>query len=444
MPPIKNVLSAGLMALLTASAADPAVVGSRAPAQPAASSLIERLDAYVEPFVEGRLFNGIILVARGDSVLVHRAYGVADYALDAPMRRGMRFKIGSITKDVTAAAILALEEDGRLRRDDRVVAHLPVFAEHPAITVRHLLEHTHGIPDWRSVPGAETRQLTGAPLAETVRWLAGQPAEFEAGSDRRYGSSSYLILAHLIERVTEEDYFTFVRHRVLGPAGLDDTTPLRSGEITPGLVTGYENASGQSRIRYPAPRHPTLGIGASYLVSTAPDLLRWSRYAATRLDWPVMREDGRAIRWTSGMSGGYVARVHQYVDEGLTVVLLSNVFNAAFRPLIPGVAAIVRGQEPKATPPDSTTFAASEPLGGFTGAFECENGGFSAIEIIETDDGLGFKVAEAPGQVFAAWPINRNTIFVPTDFARVTLETSADGHRVALYDGGFTARCVGR
>ncbi len=426
-------------------------VNRQQPAPPARSStvdghsvevLTDRIDVYVRPFVESRLFNGIILIAQEDSVLAHRAYGTADYALDTPMTRGMRFKIGSITKDVTAAAVLMLEDEGRIDRDDPVADYLPDFAGHPAITIRHLLEHTHGIPDWRTVPDSETRRLTGSPLAQTVRWLAAQPAEFEPGSQRRYGSSSYLILAYLIEAVTGEDYFAFVSRRVLTPAGLERTKPLRAREVTDGLVRGYENASGAARIRYPAPRHPSLGIGASYLVSTASDLLRWSRAAAERLDWPIMTENGRSVRWTSGMSGGYVARIHQYLDDDFTVVLLSNVFNAAFRPLMSGIAAIVRGDVPREAAPEPAASLSRDQLRELTGTFRCEDGGFSAFEIVATEDGVAFAVAEAPGETFAAWPINDSTIFVPTDFGRVVVETAADGRRVALYDGGFRARCA--
>lgn len=405
-------------------------------------SLGDRLDAYIRPFVEARLFNGIVLIARGDSVLEHRAYGIADYALDVPMRRGMRFKIGSITKDITAAAILALEEDGRLGRDDAVADHLPAFAvDHPRITIRHLLEHTHGIPDWRSVPGSEVRRVTGAPLAETVRWLAEQPALFEPGSERRYGSSSYLILAHLIERLTDEDYFAFVSRLVLEPAGLEHTTPLRTRQVIDGLVTGYENASDAARVRYPEARHPSLGIGTSYLVSTATDLLRWNRAAAEPMGWPIMQEEGRSVRWTSGMTGGYVARIHEYLEDDVTVVFQSNVFNAAFRPIMSGVAAIVRGDVPREAAPGPAISLPAEQLRALTGTFTCVEGGFSAFEIVEREGELSFEVAEAPGESFAAWPIGRSTIFVPTDFARVTIEMAGKGPRIARYDGGFRARC---
>lgn len=171
---------------------------------------------------------------------MHRAFGLADRGLDVPFTVDTRLRIGSITKDVTAALVLALQDEGTLSTDDPVARFLPNFPAGDRIRIRHLLNHTHGIPNWRALPEADYLAATGVSIEEAVEILARRPLEFEPGTERRYGSSGYLMLARIIEVATGRPYEEVLRTRILEPLGLADTGSLRGLAIVPRLAEAYE------------------------------------------------------------------------------------------------------------------------------------------------------------------------------------------------------------
>src|SRR5258707_4595599 len=111
------------------------------------AALAKEIDDYLSPFVQGKNFIGAVLVVQGEKVLFDRAYGKASYSLQVPNTPKTRFHIASISKPFTAAAILLLEERGKLRLDDPISKYVPDFISGDKITLRHLLTHTSGIPN---------------------------------------------------------------------------------------------------------------------------------------------------------------------------------------------------------------------------------------------------------------------------------------------------------
>ena len=111
------------------------------------AALAARIDAYIRPFVEGENFPGAILVARGDDILFSKAYGMANYELKVPNTPRHRFHLASLTKMFTAAAVLLLEEQGKLSTSDTVAKFLPDYPNGGKIRLEHLLAHTAGVPN---------------------------------------------------------------------------------------------------------------------------------------------------------------------------------------------------------------------------------------------------------------------------------------------------------
>ena len=175
-------------------------------------------------------FSGMVLVARHGRPLVARAYGLADREWEAPVTARTRFRIGSITKPFTSAAILMLAERGKLALDDPVCRYVsPCPAAWGPATIRHLLSHTSGIPDFtrlEALRGGELREQTPAELASAV---AGHPLAFAPGTGWDYSNSGYLLLGMVIEKVSGRAYEDFLRDEIFVPAGMTATARDRPG-----------------------------------------------------------------------------------------------------------------------------------------------------------------------------------------------------------------------
>ncbi len=187
---------------------------------------VARMDQVVQSYVSNGTFAGSVLVARGSDVIVSKGYGLANVEWNVPSSPSARFRVASITKQFTAAAILLLEERGRLKIDDLVKTHLP---EAPAtwdrMTLFHLLTHTAGFPGLQSPPTGRQAPVESADgtVAGFVTALMQRPLESQPGERFNYTSSGYLVLGHLIQKLTGKSYETFLRENIFTPLGMKDS-----------------------------------------------------------------------------------------------------------------------------------------------------------------------------------------------------------------------------
>jgi CubicO group peptidase (beta-lactamase class C family) len=156
-----------------------------------------RMDEIVQSFVTSKQFMGTVLVARGDEVLFSKGYGSANLEWDIPNAPNTKFRLGSVTKQFTAASILLLEERGKLQVSDLVKKHLPdVPAAWDQMTIAHVLTHTAGIPNFTGFPDYGKIKLSAATTAELVAMFRDKPLEFEPGEKFNYSNSGYILLTH--------------------------------------------------------------------------------------------------------------------------------------------------------------------------------------------------------------------------------------------------------
>jgi len=302
-----------------------------------------RIDEIVRFRTENKDFSGSVLVAKGDDKVISKAYGLANIEWGVPNTPNTKFRLGSITKQFTAAAILLLEEDGKLTLGDSVRVHWP---EAPrawdGVTIFHLLTHTSGMPQ-----PDETWRFSEGPAEETVGHFRDKPLEFAPGTQYRYSNSGFILLAYLIERISGETYSDFLQKRILTPLAMSDSGVESNGPIIENRASGY--AEGDGGFVHAAYISMPSSIGSGALYSTTEDLLRWTRglfggkvlkavslekmltpfkdeYA---LGIDVANDNGIRVIRHGGSIQGFNAMLAYYPDEKMTVVVLANLEGAA-------------------------------------------------------------------------------------------------------------------
>ncbi|MBL8173511.1 MAG: serine hydrolase [Bryobacterales bacterium] len=231
-----------------------------------------KAQAYVESWVRDGQFSGAVLVMKDGQPLVRKGYGLANREWNIPNAPDTKFRLGSITKQFTAAAILQLAEQGKLSIDDPVSKHYP---ESPAawekITIHHLLNHTSGIPSYTAIPDFFQKQsMIRRSPAEIVKLTQDKPLEFDPGAKYAYNNTGYVLLGHIIERLSGQSYDAYLRKHVLDPLGLKDSGYDWNTTVIPRRASGY-NPDGAI-----APYlDMSLPHAAGSLYATIDDLAKW-------------------------------------------------------------------------------------------------------------------------------------------------------------------------
>jgi CubicO group peptidase (beta-lactamase class C family) len=209
-------------------------------AVPGQAQDLKRLETVVDSFVATSQFSGAVLVAKGDQVLLDKGYGAANLEWNIANAPDTRFRLGSITKQFTAASVLLLQERGRLKVSDPVSQHVPGLpASWNAITIDQLLHHTSGIASFtaqKEYPGIEPFAKKPAEILAMVRDL---PLRFEPGSRFEYSNSGYVLLGQLIEQVSGVSYGEFVGKNIFEPLGMRDSGYDWNATILPHRAAGY-------------------------------------------------------------------------------------------------------------------------------------------------------------------------------------------------------------
>jgi D-alanyl-D-alanine carboxypeptidase len=223
-----------------------------------------------------RIAGVLIHVAQGGRVLLSKAYGWADIAARRPLSSSNIFRIASVTKQFTAAAVLRLVELGKLRMGDPLSKYVPEFPEPGRrVTVTHLLSHTSGIPAHTDLPWFATHRQDSITSADLIALIGKEPLAFEPGTQFKYNNSGYWLLGLIIERASGKSYADFLQGSVLPRAGLMQTRYCPDAQDYPAAALGYDVVDGKPALA--APISMTMPFAAGALCSTAGDLVRWSQ-----------------------------------------------------------------------------------------------------------------------------------------------------------------------
>ncbi len=327
------------------------VFAAPAPAVVEDDSLAARVDRLL-PAAPGEMTSGVavVLVDGGDTVL-ERCYGLADVEHAVPVTPATRFELASVSKTFTGFGVLLLVQQGRLGLDDDIRRYLPELPDHGvAVTIRHLLNQTSGLPDWvRLFPYMGIPYTDRVCMRDLLAMLQHlRTLSFTPGSRWSYSNTNYALLAEIIRRVTEKPFGEWMAEQIFLPLEMEETSfPFDGTELIPNRANAYTRREGRiARSLMEGFRTP----GAAHAFSTLRDMAKWidnfrtGKVGGAELIREMRREGrlnsgeetfyaagvgvgeyrGVATIGHSGSTGGFKSELIYCPDVGVGVVVLAN------------------------------------------------------------------------------------------------------------------------
>jgi CubicO group peptidase (beta-lactamase class C family) len=323
---------------------------------------VKQADAFFSGLISGREPGAAVAVANEGSVILERGYGVMDLRSNRPIDSRTNFRLASVSKQFTAAAVMLLGRDGKLSYEDRLTDIFPDFPEYGrAITIRHLLNHTSGLPDYEDLmPPAdpalpvERVQIRDEGVLDLLK--SQDSGKFRPGTRWAYSNSGYVLLGLVVEKVSGQTFAEFLQDHIFAPLKMTGTVAYVHGKNeVPNRAFGYAREGGRWNETDQSPTSATLGDGGVY--SSLSDLLKWDeallrhtllsesemRAALTPVQvvegtpivpdgspaeygfgWFLNPWRGHARMWHYGDTSGFRTAIQRFTDDGLTVIVLCN------------------------------------------------------------------------------------------------------------------------
>jgi CubicO group peptidase (beta-lactamase class C family) len=425
-----------------------AVSGSpQSQGNPVASPNVSRMEQVIQTFVDRKQFMGAVLVARGAEVLLDKGYGFADLELNVPASPKTKFRLGSVTKQFTAAAILLLQERGKLNVNDPVKKYM---ADAPAawdkITVFNLLTHTSGIPNFTSF--AEYASLE--PFATTPEQLVARfrekPLDFQPGEDWSYSNSGYVPLGYLIEKISGESYAQFVKESIFKPLGMADSGYDSNSAIIQNRASGY--AHGTNGLVNAGYVDMTIPLSAGGLYSTTEDLLRWeqglfggrllSAASLKAMITPFKNDyafglqvhavDGHQVIEHGGGIEGFNTLLAYHPEDKLTVIVLGNVNGTAPHEIAEDLAKLAQGNNVILSSERKEVSVAPKIFDGYVGSYQLAPNFVLAVRR-DGDHFITQATGQGPVEIF---PEGDHDFFAKVVDAQITFLTDSQGRATEL------------
>jgi len=330
---------------------------------PGSDKLAREIEAYLQPFIETNNFSGVLCITHSNQILFQKGYGKANYEFNIPNTAETRFHIASVSKSITAACILLLEERGKLKTSDPLSKFITDYPHGDKIQLQHLLTHCSGIPNVNNFPEYNRESRFPHTTKQVVALFKNKPLDFEPGSRFQYSNSNYNILALVIEKVSGQSYGDFLNTNIfqtLGLASMSDNGDAT--KIIPNCAEGTE-PDGLSGVRLVPYMDWSIKTGNGSVITTAADLCRYTTLLFTdRLlgaaslakilkpgpsdpyGWSGSERFGRKIISAGGRSPGFIANVEYFIKDSICITILTNSYSSVGQFIAPDISAIVFGQ----------------------------------------------------------------------------------------------------
>jgi CubicO group peptidase (beta-lactamase class C family) len=457
---MRTILKCAFAAMLISSAAGlrgtlrPTLAGAnQVSAASETSPDLTRMEEVVRSYLSEKKFMGSVLVVRGNSVLLNKGYGFANLEWDIPNSPSAKFRLGSITKQFTAASILLLEERGKLKVDDPVKKYMPdAPAAWDKITLFNLLTHSSGIPNFTGFPDYASQEPFATTPEQLVARFRDKPLDFQPGEKMSYSNSGYVLLGYLIEKISGGSYEKFVQENIFTRLGMKDSGYDSNSTIILHRAAGY--APGPDGPIHAGFINMTVPLSAGALYSTTEDLLRWeqglfggkvlSPSSLQKMTTPFKNDyafglqvhmvNGRKLIDHGGGIEGFNTMLAYYPEEKLVVIVLGNLNGLAPQEIASKLAAVVHGE--KVVMPSEHKEVTVNPklFNGYIGRYQLAPD--FVLTITREDDHL---FAQATGQPkFQIFPESDRDYFLKVVDAQITFVTSGNdkASELILHQGG--------
>jgi CubicO group peptidase (beta-lactamase class C family) len=336
-----------------------------------------------------------VLIARDGQILYKKALGMANIELAVPMQADHVFRIGSVTKQFTAIAILQLMEQGKLNLQDDITRFIPDYpVQGNKITIEHLLTHTSGIRDHTSIPDTIQRSKLDFTPKEMIDYFKDQPIRFAPGRRYEYSNSNYTLLGYIIEKITGKGYAQYLEENFFKPLGMSNSFYASETKIIKNRADGYsKNGEDFTNAAYISMTQP---YAAGSILSTVGDLFKWQQAVQSfklvkkeTLDKAWTRyqlNDGNKsnygygwrqgyiqespTQWHGGLVNGFKSMIMYLPKENAFVAVLSNCESYPIEDVTAKLAALAIGNRYQYKEMAVNTTVLRE----YTGVYENEKG----------------------------------------------------------------------
>jgi len=329
------------------------------------SATAKDMDAFIKKLADEDKFSGAVLVAKDDKPIFQKAYGLASKEFNVPNQINTKFNVASMGKMFTGVAVAQLAEQGKLSFNDFISKHLPDYPKDVAsrVTIHHLLMHTSGLGSYWKDEFHEANHARFRTIQDFFPLFINDAPTFSPGAKWSYSNVGFMVLGAIIEKVSGQNYFAYVKENIFRRAGMNDTDFYEADRVTPNLAIGYTK---QNRYLREVKEwtntlfiSPVKGGAAGGGYSTVEDLLRFSvalrqnkllspkmtnttltgkfEYAPNRKYAYGFANDivnGQRIVFHDGGANGISAEFDMYLDTGYSIIVLSNYDHPATRPVV--------------------------------------------------------------------------------------------------------------
>ena len=347
-------------------------------------------------------FSGAVLVVNHGKILISKGYGLANYELDVPNKPIMKFRIASLTKQFTAAAILLLQEKGLLKITDSLQKYIPDFPHAQSITLHQLLCHASGIPNITFFSDFSQKCMFAITLDKEIEYIKehSQSLDFVPGTQYTYSNSNYLILSFIVQKVSGQSFESYLDTQVLQPLGMTHSGLDHQSKILPNRASGYVKNEGTLAN---APFFDfSWAAGSGGMFSTIEDMYRWDRalFSDKQNVFPsgilqeIIKPHIAISKGKLGMAYGYGIAVHNdsnetwfshegniqgfsaymahYQSDDSSIIVLSNFAFSPYKTIAKNIRAILTGKSYTLPSQKKSCILKAEILQKYAGTYELQ------------------------------------------------------------------------
>ncbi|NMP16897.1 serine hydrolase [Thalassotalea sp. Y01] len=388
-----------------------------------------------------------IIIKQGDQVLLEKGYGLANMEWGIANNKDTVFRIGSISKQFTAVAILMLMEQEKLKLDDRIDLYVSDLAEDTAaVTIEQLLNHTSGIPSYTGMPNWLTQMKQDKSPTEMLAYFKDAPLEFTPGSQFKYNNSGYFLLGMIIEKVSGQSYEAFIEENIFTPLGMNESYYGHPKEVVANRATGYEFHGKWQNSDYISMTQP---YAAGSLLSSVGDLALWveavnsykfiSKQTTQKAHTKTVLSNGEEVDYGYGWSlssvrgsesiahgggiNGFITYSQYIPSQDLYVAVLSNHMHTPNPTMVAKViAADMLGKSyPKFS--DKNVDFDKKALTPFVGQYRIDDNNTRKLFL----QGDGVFTQRTGGSVMQVRQVDQATFVYPDSLSYFTIEQNEQG-----------------